>query len=92
MCIRDRLDVDELLGPEVGAEPGFGDDEVGEAQAEFGGGAVSYTHLTPPTSDLVLISVGAPCFKKKVAAHALRLDTYCQDSTLLRCQHVSRSI
>ena len=27
--------------------------------------AVSYTHLTPPTSDLVEISVGAVPFKKK---------------------------
>ena len=27
--------------------------------------AVSYTHLTPPTSDLVVISVVAVSFKKK---------------------------
>ena len=27
--------------------------------------SVSYTHLTPPTSDLVEISVGAGSFKKK---------------------------
>ena len=73
----DRVrEVDPVLLPDLGAEQADHAVEHDRDAAEdaTGDGAVSYTHLTLPTSDLVEISVVAVSLKKKEKQYTERAD------------------
>ena len=55
MCIRDRAAPDPIVRPDPGPAAGGDDRAISAVSGADSGGAnaVSYTHLTLPTSDLV---------------------------------------